>query len=410
VIEPSQPKIIFVNRFFYPDLSATSQMLSDLAFGLARQGFRIVIVTSRQSYEKPGARLTASEVVSSVRVERVWSTDFGRKSTLGRLADYLSFHIFASLAAFSLTRRGDILVAKTDPPLISIPMAFVARTRGAILVNWLQDLFPEVLEGVMGRKQSPAWLRGLKRLRNRSLHRAQANVVLGRIMARRVAHEGIAGASIQIIENWSDGERVRPIVKADNALRSQWGLQERFVVGYSGNLGVAHEFETMIGAAAQLSHEPNIAFLFVGAGAQLGRVKRAVQERQLANIFFQPYQSQERLAESLSVPDVHLVCLRPDMEGLIVPSKFYGVLAAGRPCIFIGDVEGEVALALREMDCGAAVAAEPTELANAIAALASSPDRLEAMGRRARESFEIRFDRPRAVEKWARLLTALQQQ
>jgi glycosyltransferase involved in cell wall biosynthesis len=284
----------------------------------------------------------------------------------------------------------------------------VARWRGALLVNWLQDLFPEVLQVAMVRANPPGWLKLLQGLRNRALRRARANVVLGRIMAERVNRQGIRLDRIHIIENWSDGARIRPVEKAVNPLRHEWGLEDKFVVGYSGNLGVAHEFESIMGAAEALSHREDIAFLFVGAGKQLAGVRQAARERNLSNVQFQPYQPQERLAESLSVPDVHLVCLRPDMEGLVVPSKFYGVLAAGRPCIFIGDPSGELALSLLQIECGTSVPSDvAARLAELIGSYASLPEQAEMMGRRARAAFESHFDRPRAVEKWVRLLAEL---
>jgi colanic acid biosynthesis glycosyl transferase WcaI len=401
-------QVVFVNRFFHPDQSATSQMLADLAFGLAKQGLQVVVVASRQTYEDPRAALPKSEIVSGVRIERVRSTAFGRTRNLGRLFDYLTFHWFATLAAARLLRAGDVLVAKTDPPLISVPLSLVSRWRRVALVNWLQDLFPEVLAVAMGRSRLTGWLGWLKNLRNRSLCTARVNVVLGARMARRVAAEGVPVETIQIIENWSDGERVRPVPREANALRAQWEMGERFVVGYSGNLGVAHEFGAIIEAAVLLREHAGIAFLFIGAGAQLSRVKQAAEERGLSNVHFRPYQPQDRLAESLSVPDVHLVCLRPEMEGLIVPSKVYGVLAAGRPCIFIGDPQGEVAATLREIGCGTTVGAgAPAELATAIASLASSPRETAEMGRIARQAFEARFQARNAVDKWVWILSSL---
>lgn len=289
-VSGAKSKVIFVNRFFYPDLSATSQMLSDLAFGLAGQQVEIVVVTSRQFYEKPGTRLATTETIRGVRVERVWSSDFGRQSTLGRLMDYLTFHLFAPLKTFAVARRGDVVVAKTDPPLICVPLSLVTRLRGALLVNWLQDLFPEVLEVVMRRAESPRWLKVLRGLRNRALREARANVVLGRIMAHRVSSQGARSDRIHIIENWSDGDRVRPVDKTNNTLRREWLLQDKFVVGYSGNLGVAHEFQTIMGAAEALGTRKDIAFLFVGAGNQLASVQQAAKERNLSNVHFQPYQ------------------------------------------------------------------------------------------------------------------------
>ena len=170
-------KLIFVNRYFHPDISATSQMLSGLAFHLAAQGGEVHVVTRRQRYDDPSAQLPASVLVDGVRIHRVWTSRFGRPSLPGRAMDYVSFYLAASIKLATLAKRGDIVIAKTDPPLLSVPAALVSRLRGARLVNWLQDLFTEVAER-MGMRVG--WAAGaIRAVRNASLRSAAVNVVLG---------------------------------------------------------------------------------------------------------------------------------------------------------------------------------------------------------------------------------------
>ena len=151
-----------------------------------------------------------------------------------------------------LARSGDVIIAKTDPPMLSVIAAPIARLKGAKLVNWLQDLFPEVAEAVgVGANPVMRALYGvMRRLRNASLRAAAMNVVLGKRMAERVAACGVPSDRITIIPNWSDGHLVRPVARAANSLREEWGLTGRFVVGYSGNLGRAHEYQTLLDAIA----------------------------------------------------------------------------------------------------------------------------------------------------------------
>ena len=156
-----------------------------------------------------------------------------------------------------------------------------------------------------------------------------------------------------VIPNWADGHAITPVAHDDNPLRRDWGLEGKFVVGYSGNLGRAHEFETILGAAERLKNDPRIRFLFIGSGAQAESVRTAAAKRGLDNLMFQPYQPREMLKFSLGAADAHLVVLRPDLEGLIVPSKTYGCLAAGRPVIFMGDPQGEIGRMLAGVRCGA---------------------------------------------------------
>ena len=202
-------RIIFVNRFFYPDISATSQILSDLSFELAAGGEQIHIVTSRLRYDDAAAVLAAHEVVNGVAVHRVWTSRFGRGNLFGRLADYLTFYLTAPLKALALASRGDVIVAKTDPPIISVPLMFAARLRGAKLVNWLQDLFPEVA-GALGMKLGGgAVMCVLTWLRDRSLRAAAANVVLGSRMAT-IATAHAPQSRVRVVPNWSARRRHHP--------------------------------------------------------------------------------------------------------------------------------------------------------------------------------------------------------
>ena len=263
------------------------------------------------------------------------TTGFGRSGLIGRGVDYVSFYIAALGVLAREVRRGDIVVAKTDPPLISIVAAMVAKAKGARLLNWLQDLYPEVA-AALGLQTFAGW-RGapLRALRTWSLRAAAANVAIGERMAARLRSLGVAPETIHVIANWCDDAAIEPIDHAGNPLRHEWQLAAKFVVGYSGNLGRAHEFDTVLGAARQLAGEPDIIFLVIGGGHGVERFRRATAD--LPNIVFKPYQPRNRLAHSLGVSDVHWVSLRPEVEGLIVPSKVYGILAAGRPILAICD-------------------------------------------------------------------------
>jgi glycosyltransferase involved in cell wall biosynthesis len=402
-------RVIFVNRYYAPDHSATSQMLTDLATALASE-FQIHVVTSRQRYDDPAASLPRYELNHLVSIDRVYATTFGRASLLGRALDYLSFYATAALRLLHLARPGDVIVAKTDPPLISVPAGWVARLRGARLMNWLQDVFPEVA-GQLGLSIGSGFVgRTLRRLRNASLRKAAINVVLGTQMADRVAAAGVPRERIQVIHNWADGTALQPMAPETNPLRTEWRLAERFVVGYSGNFGRVHEFHTMVGAAQELKAQPEIVFLLIGAGAQITMLEIAARDQGLTNLAFKPYQPRSMLSQSLGAADVHVVTLRPELEGLVVPSKFYGIAAVGRPTIFIGDKNGEIATIIGETESGLCVAQGDVKgLADAIVTLRGDPRLRERMGRNARRAFELRFDKSIAVAAWRSLLHAAKQ-
>jgi glycosyltransferase involved in cell wall biosynthesis len=409
--------IIFLNRFFHPDQSATSQMLSDLAFALAARGRKVSVITSRQRFDQPGARLPGREVIDGVDIHRVPTSRFGRSYLPGRVVDYLAFCGAAAWTLLRLARCGDVIVAKTDPPMLSVIAAPLTRLRRARLVNWLQDIFPETAEALkVGGVLARAAYRPLRWLRDRSLRRADMNVVLGERMVDRLVGLGVDRARIRLIANWANGDLIRPIANAANGLRREWGLTDTFTVGYSGNLGRAHDIDTMLAAIAAIQTEchapggparttPAIRWVFIGGGAMFHPLQTALAQRALDGIVFKPYQPRERLAEGLSAIDVHLISLRPELEGLIVPSKFYGIAAAGRPAIFIGDQDGEIARLLRKHRCGLIVAqGDGAALGEAVLALARNPTLLRQMGKHARTAFDAGFGAATAVAHWEKLL------
>jgi colanic acid biosynthesis glycosyl transferase WcaI len=402
-------RLIFINRFFAPDHSATSQILSDLAFDLAGAGREVHLVTSRQIYDDPKAALPERETINGVDVHRVSSTGFGRTALLGRSIDYVSFYRSVRRCLDDIVRPGDIVIAKTDPPLMSVVARPVARRIGARLVNWLQDIYPEtaVELGVPFMRGPVAAI--LAALRNATLRDAAATVVVGDLMGRKVQDLGAPAERIHVIPNWCNDEDIRLMAPADNPLRQEWNLADKFVLGYSGNLGRAHEFETVLAAAERLRNESRIAFLMIGGGKRFVELAAAVRARGLAGAFrFQPYQARTLLSYSLGAADAHWVSLDPRLEGLMVPSKFYGIAAAGKPIIVIGDPSGELARLVQRHACGFAIAPGESEtLAGTLRRLSETPQMVSEMGARARQMLDAHFTRRLGLARWRRLLDQL---
>jgi colanic acid biosynthesis glycosyl transferase WcaI len=400
------PRLIFVNRYFHPDHSATSQILSDLTFHLAASGHEVHVVTSRQIYDKPDAELPAYETINAVRVHRTASTRFGRSTLPGRAVDYLSFYRSVRRSLSRIIKPGDTIIAKTDPPLLSVVIAPVARRRGARLVNWLQDIYPETAVALGVPLIGGPIAAGLAALRNRALRDAEATVAVGELMAQRVEAFGVAADRIDVIANWCDDDAIKPVAPANNPLRQTWDLADRFVFGYSGNLGRAHDYATVLTAAERLRNDARIVFLVVGGGQRFEALQREVKARGLQSSFhFRPYQERTALRYSLGVADVHWLSLNPLLEGLIVPSKFYGIAAAGRPIVSIGDTEGEIACLLRQHRCGVAFAPGDAEgLVRTLRRWSREPQAVLEMGARARQMLNAQFTRQRALACWTELV------
>jgi glycosyltransferase involved in cell wall biosynthesis len=404
-------RLIFVNRFFHPDESATSLMLGDLVFALGDEFGERHVIAGRSHYTGGGERLPASDRIDGVAVHRVLSLGVGNRSLAGRMLNFLSFYFFGFVAALRLAHRGDVLVCLTDPPLGSVVMAAAARLKGARLVNWQQDIYPETATRLGYGGEGNLILRILRRLRDASWRRAQANVAIGERMAAYLSERGIEKSRIRVIQNWADERALTPVDAAAHALRREWDYSAgHCVVGYSGNLGRAHDISTMLGAIERCPDQAGslLRFLFIGGGAKLEAIQRMLSDGGRARVSFRGYQPRERLRESLSVPDIHWLSLDPALEGLIVPSKFYGAAAVGRPVLFVGDPQGEIARLIDEGECGRSFApGQSDKLAAYLRELATDADLRLALGRNARAFSEQSLGRSARRAEWSALLREL---
>lgn len=398
--------IVLANRYYSPDVSATSQMVTDLAEYLATQGHRVEVIASRQRYEEAAARLAATEAINGVSVRRMWTSTFGRDHLAGRALDYLSFYLSFFFVSLASLRKDSVLVCCTDPPLLSVPASLACGIKRAHLVNWLQDLYPEVAIALGVVKPRSPFTRALTWLRDRSLHAARHNVVLGEVMRERIQRCGVAEEQTAIVHNWSVAPTA-PVIPSDgdNPLRQEWGISEQFVVGYSGNLGKAHEIDTLLEAASILRGDTNICFLMIGSGYYTEKLRILANREGLDNIHFQPYQPLEELHYSLATANTHLVILRPEMEGCIVPSKFYGAAASGRPIIFVGSDTGEIARILQREHAGIIVpSGDGQGLARSVLHLRDNAQLRQEMGANARRITEEVYTRENSLNQWSQLL------
>jgi colanic acid biosynthesis glycosyl transferase WcaI len=397
-------KICFFNRSYWPDQAATGQLLTELAEDLvSRFGWEVTVVAgpalhSAGQHERPRLRPVYSETHNGVRILRSASTTFRPARFAGRVSNYASYALSASVASLQIGRP-DVVVAMTDPPIIG-RLAFAgARRTGARFVFLCEDVFPEVAQ-LLDNFDHPFISRSLDRINRMLLRDADAIVAIGERMRERLVDEkGANPARVQVIHNWADCEAIRPGEK-DNAFARAHGLTDKFVLMHSGNVGMSQNLTVLIDAADRLRVDTRIVIAIVGDGALRERLEHLVVERQLANVRFFPYQPKELLHESFATADAFLVSLKAGVEGYIVPSKLYGILAAGRPYVAAVDPSCEVARLAVEHRCG--VPAPPGDvdaLADAVLGLAADPVRARQMGANARE-LALRFDRRPAVQAY----------
>ncbi len=311
-------RLLFINRYFYPDISATAQLLTELTEDLAAQGETVTVITGNTAYAGGQSALPAQEFHKGIRIVRVGFTRFGRTRTLGRLADYVSFWISAFVTAVR-AKQQDCLVVLSDPPLLSVLAALVRMVRPIKTVCWLQDVFPEIAvrAGVLPEGLVARCLRWLARW---SLRQMDQVVVIGRCMERQMLSDGVLSPSLTRIPNWADGTHIKSLPKGQNEFLQRHNLENRFVVMYSGNHGVVHEFETLVSLLRETRSVPELCFCFIGDGAWKKKLIETAQAEGWPHIRFSPLPTKISFAVQF-VGRRRASCLSADRNGGAQHSK-----------------------------------------------------------------------------------------
>lgn len=395
-------RTLFLNRSYYPDVEATGQLLTELCSDLA-QRHQVAVIAGRPNFVSGSASLPSRETHAGVEIIRVRNVRFTKVGWLGRAAGLASYLLLAFWAGL-WQRRPHVIVVETDPPALGALGALLKWWHRCPMVFYLQDLFPEV--GLVLGKLKPGLLTSLLRwLTNFGLRHADRVVVLGEDMRRRVLERGLAPERVVVISNWADTAALRPT--QESTLRAEWGIGERFVVMYSGNLGLSQNLDSVLDAAEALRGQ-DVTFLLIGEGAAKPRLLAQAANRKLDHVRFLPYQPKEKLGASLAAADVHLIPMQPGLAGYMVPSKLYGILAVGRPYIALVDAEGEVARITERFHTGIRIDPNaPEQFVQAIRWCRAHPDELRTMGEQGRKMAEVHFDRARSVALFDDLLSSL---
>jgi len=390
------PRIIFLNRVYQPSTAATAQLLTDLAEGLAVKGHEVHVITSGtgdETHSGVAIHRTGTPIVTPGVVVRVWRHRHFIRAARARLRE--------------LARKDDVIVPMTDPPLLAMMAVETGRKLGARVIPWIQDIYPEIAAVHFG-PIADLLLTPLLRRRDEAWRLAERCVTLGDDMAETVRGAGVPPERISILPNWAPAELEQvPDPAAVAARRQAWGVADRFVVAYSGNLGRVHEFDTALAAAERLRGEPRIVFLFIGRGPRFDEIAAKAQTRNLNNVRLLPPAARDELAVSLAAADAHLVTLQPDYSALIYPSKLAGVLAVGRPTLFIGPRDSHLATLLARGYCGASFhPGDSAGLAATARAWHLHPELAAQFGRSARSVYEREFKLGQALMRWTKILAA----
>jgi colanic acid biosynthesis glycosyl transferase WcaI len=387
--------ILLFNEYYPPDTSATAKMAALVAETLAKK-HQVTVVAGRPSYDPDEYypfELLRTDKRNNVTVERVGSTAFPRHRMKRRVSNYLSYLAVAVPRALAI--RADVVLAMTDPPVAGIAGAFVARMSGRPFVYNIRDMYPDMAVGgdiVRRNYLVERW----EQMHRRALRQAARVIVLGDDMRDRILAKGASPERVVIVRDGSSPTGPLPD-------RSHPAVQEvrsgfPFVVLHAGNLGFYGAWSTLLKAAEILRNE-NTGIVFVGDGANRAAMQSTVNGS--PNVRFLPFRPADQIPHVMTAGDLHIVTVKRGLEGVVVPSKLYSILSAGRPVLVVAPPECDAARIVRASGCGIAVDPDdPNAVAAAIRELRDDPARLADMGRRARETAE-KYARVNELKKFA---------
>ncbi len=399
-------RVLLLNLYYPPDTSATAKMAATVVEALSAR-HDVTVLCGRPSYdptERRPWRLWQTELAGRVRILRVGSTEYPRFAMKRRVLNYLSYVALAIPRALFIPC--DAVLAMTDPPFEGIVGAIVALLKGKPYVYNIRDMYPDMAVG--GAIVEPGPLaRVWERLHRWALRRATRVIVLGEDMRARIVTKGVDPARIEIVRDGADilpPDAPQPALDNEVIRTIRGGF--KFVFLHAGNLGFYGAWETLIEATKQLEKSnPDVSLVFVGGGAQRDRLVGLADG--CKSIRFLPFFPANKIPSVMAAGDVHVITVKKGLEGIVVPSKLYGTLAAGRPILAVSDVASDVSSITQETKCGYAASPQiPLQVFLAMRAMAAGgadAPGLKAMGEAAR-AVAPDYDRVKELQKFVKII------
>ena len=404
----SSPSVLFVNQNYYPDLVSAGQRLTDLAEHLVQDGFDVSVICGRGGYEGESRKAPLRETRNGVHIRRLRTPNFGRSSNLGRIADYAAF--FTQALASVLTRPSpDLLITLTTPPLVNVVGLAARKLRGQPYGIWSMDLHPDGEKALEMIPESGILTKALDTLNNAAHRQADFVVALGRHMAERIEKKGVEENALNVLPMWT--KEMHAVPDEENPYLDKYDLRDQFVVLYAGNAGLFHQFEEICACMRRFKNRDDVHFLFVGGGPRKEEIESYARKHRLDNFEYRNYVPREDLKYVLSLADVHLLSLRPEISGIAVPSKLYDSMMSARPVVMVGPESSETARTIREGGFGFVI--DPSEqsqeavvdgLVEALKTLYDNPDQRREMGKKGTELYKQEYAQDVVCEQWSHLL------
>lgn len=390
-------RTIVVTEHFEPSTGATAQLISDLTNGLVRKGHQITVLTSTSgsSSTLPGISILRCTVASKTSLS-VFS-----KATRG-----LKFAVWSLFTLLALASRGDVLLIVSNPPFIGVVGLLTKLLKGSKYTYLFQDLFPRSaqLTGVLPSRGpfSDLWSLLLYNVCKNS----QKTIVLSEAMKERCKREyHLPEKRLAVIHNWAV-ETALPLPKVQNPVAQDWDVTTKLTIQYSGNFGRLHEIITLLEAARLLASE-EFHFVFVGGGAKKNQIVQYVNNYSLNNISLYPYQERTVLPYSLGACDISAIGLIPGSEDTVAPSKFYGIIASGKPVLLLARHTTDIARLIIDNNCGYVVdPGDPLEVVSRLRYISKHPQVMANQAANSRSLYSRLFGSQKSIDMYHHILTA----
>ena len=400
--------IKLLSEYFYPEPTATGKLITQLGGELSRRGFEVEVYTRQPNYREKGkVKLPRREMYNGIKVNRLSCIQLNKENFLFRIINWFSFLFYLIISLFLKSSSKDILLIVTNPPVLPFVGLLFNVIRGQRFIPIVYDVYPDIAVALEVVKENSFFVKIWQRLNNLLYERASKIVVIGNRMRGTIINNAGANFSeskIKVIYNWEDPEFIKPLNKKDNTFAKKNGYNSVLTVLYSGNFGLYNDLLTIINAVKKAQNLP-VRFVFIGDGTQKKKVKKLVQDKDLKNVDFYPYQPLDRLPETLTCADISAVSEDRRVNGLCSSSKLYSSLASGQAVLALVNKDSDVAEIVRRCDCGFIVnQGDADQVVNRLKFFLCNGDELGRMGKRARKHFEEYYTIKDSIEKYVRML------
>lgn len=399
-------KLLIITHYYPPDYAATGQLIEELANSLGENSLEVNIFTGQPGYAFTTPLAPSREEAYPLMIRRSRTSRIVPQRIRGKALNGILFFLRSMVHLIRNSSKSNLLLITTAPPFLPI-VALIGKLIWKMpYICLVYDLYPDVLVALKILPEKNLLVKLWSKINYQIWQNAKEIIVISNTMKERIlAKYPDLYLQIKVIHNWSDPEIIKPIQKEDNWFAKQHNLTKKFTVLYSGNFGRCHELDTILDAAKLLKDKP-IQFVFIGAGAKLPSCKEKVKKYGLHNFLFLPFQDKDVLPYSLTSCDLGLVTVAPDLEGIVAPSKFYGILAAEKPVAIICESHSYLRELIDDAGCGKAFNHYDAEgLANFINELAFNQDLSVKMGKMGRAYLESHFTPEIIAKKYLEVLT-----